>query len=70
VKNILYQSIVCQTHFGMPRRAKLSLVLNEPKLVFLHSNSNTYMHHKQREIIDTYAKQPMENYRETQLPKS
>ena len=30
-KNILYQFIEGQTHFGMPRGAKVSLALNEPK---------------------------------------
>jgi hypothetical protein len=29
-KNILYQVIEGQTHFGMPRGAKMSLALHEP----------------------------------------
>ena len=31
MKNILYLFIKGQTHFGVPRGAKMSLVLNEPK---------------------------------------
>ena len=31
MKNILHRFIVSQTHFGMPRGAKMSLALNEPK---------------------------------------
>ena len=30
-KNILYWLIEGQTHFGMPRGAKMSLALSEPK---------------------------------------
>ena len=30
-------SLEGQTHFGMPRGAKLNLTLNEPKQVALHS---------------------------------
>ena len=30
-KNILYRFIEGQTYFGISRRAKISLVLNEPK---------------------------------------
>ena len=31
MKNILYQFIEGETHFGMPRGAKMSLVLHEPE---------------------------------------
>ena len=31
-KNILYRFIEGQTHFGMPRGAKTSLALNDPKI--------------------------------------
>ena len=31
MENILYLLIESETHFGMPRGAKLSLVLNEPQ---------------------------------------
>ena len=41
MKNILYWTIEGQTHFGMPRDSKISLVLNERKCVTLHSDSNT-----------------------------
>ena len=43
--SILYQFIEGQAHFGMPRGAQMSMALNEPKLVALHSNSNIF-HHK------------------------
>ena len=33
--------IESQTHFGMPRDAKMTLVLNELKLIAIQSNSNT-----------------------------
>ena len=41
MKTILCQFIQGQTHFGMPGGANMSLALNEPKQVALHSNSNT-----------------------------
>ena len=57
-KNILYQFIEGQTHFGMPRGAKMSLALNEPKQVSLHSNSNsTSKHAPQAEINYWYCMQ-------------
>ena len=31
MNNILYRFIAAQTHFGMPRGAKMSLALNESK---------------------------------------
>ena len=34
-----------QTHFGMPRGAKMSLALNELTSVALHSNLNTTSNH-------------------------
>ena len=43
-KNVLYQFIEDQTHFDMPRGAKMSLALHELK-VPLHSNSNTTSEH-------------------------
>ena len=42
-----------QTHFGMPSSDKMSLAVNEPKEVALHSVSNTTpnMHHNWKENI-------------------
>ena len=40
-KNILCWFIEGQTHFGMPRGARITLALNELKYVVLHLNSNT-----------------------------
>ena len=45
MKNILYHFIEVQTHFGMPRGAKTSLVFNEPNWVALHPNPNTTSEH-------------------------
>ena len=45
MKNILYWFIKGQTHFGMPRVAKIYLDLIELKLVAFHSNSNTTSKH-------------------------
>ena len=45
MKNILYQFIKGQTHMGMPRGAKMSMALTEPKQVALHSKSNTTSEH-------------------------
>ena len=36
-----YQFIKGQTHFGMPRGAKMTLAVNETKYVALRSNSDT-----------------------------
>jgi hypothetical protein len=44
-QNILYMCTEGQTYFDMPRRVKMSLTLNEPKKVALHSNSNTISKH-------------------------
>ena len=41
LKNILYQFLEGQTQIDMPRGVTLSLALNDPKEVVLHSNSNT-----------------------------
>ena len=40
MKNILYWFNEGQTHFGMPRGAKLNAALNVLKWVARHSNSN------------------------------
>jgi hypothetical protein len=40
-KNSLYLFIKGQIHFAMPRGAKMSFTLMNPKQVTLHSNSNT-----------------------------
>ena len=45
MQNILYWFIDGQTHFGIPRDAKWSLTLNEPKQDALHSNSITTSEH-------------------------
>ena len=45
LKNILYQFIDDQTRFGMPRGACMSVAVNAPKLVSLHSNSNSTSKH-------------------------
>jgi hypothetical protein len=50
----------------MPRGAKMSLTLNEPKVVALHLNSNTSSKHAPevgRSILILYAEQLMENQR-------
>ena len=39
MKDILYQFIEGQSHFGKPKSAKISLVLNEDKWIALHSIS-------------------------------
>ena len=44
-KNILYWFIEGQINFDMPRGAKMSLILNELKVVALHSYSNTSSKH-------------------------
>ena len=41
MKNILYHLIERQTHFGMPRGAKMSPTLIKPKKVAFESNTNT-----------------------------
>ena len=52
MKKILSQFMEGQTHFGMPRGARLSLTLTEPKLVALGSTSNTNSKHApQVEVI-------------------
>ena len=43
--NILNGVIEGQSHFGMPRGAKMSLALNEPEWVALYSNSKTTSEH-------------------------
>ena len=45
MRNILHRYVESQTHFGMPRGAKMSLALNEPNKVALCSNSNTTSKH-------------------------
>ena len=45
MKNFLYGFIEGQIHFGLSRGAKVSLALDEPKLVALHSKSNTTSKH-------------------------
>ena len=45
MKNVLYQFIEGQTHFGMPRGAKMSLALNIQNEVALHSTSNSTSKH-------------------------
>ena len=69
MKNILYWFIEGQTYFDMPRGAKMILTLNEPKVVALHSDSNTdppSMHQKLVELfLILYAKQPMEYQRKS-----
>ena len=45
-KNILYRLVEGQTYIGMQSRgAKISLALNDPKQVALHSNLNTTSEH-------------------------
>ncbi len=71
MKNILSRFIEGQTHFGMPRGAKLSLTLNEPKLVALGSTSNTNSKHAPQSgsnLLTWYAKQPMANHRVFESP--
>ena len=59
MKKILSRFMEDQTHFGMPRGARLSLTLTEPKLVALGSTSNTNSKHApQVEVIYSHG---MEN---------
>ena len=61
-KNILYQFIEGQTHFGIARGAEMSLVLNELRYVALHSNSEHYLQActtSGNKLLILYAKQPM-----------
>jgi hypothetical protein len=61
-KYILYPLIEGQTHFGIPRGAKMSLALNTPTEI-----SCSYiliMHHKWQEISDILCRQTMKNYRD------
>jgi hypothetical protein len=44
-KNILYWFTEGQTHFGMPKGAKMSLALAGAKMVALLTNSNTTSKH-------------------------
>ena len=44
MKNILYWFIEGETHFGMPRGAKMSLAFNKSKQV-THSNSSNISEH-------------------------
>ena len=60
--NILYQFLDLQTHFGMPRGAKMSKALNELNKIALHSKSNTTSEHattSEKDLLIVYAKQPM-----------
>ena len=54
MKNILYWFIEGQTHFGMPRGAKIGLVLNERNgLLFIQIQTlPSSGHHKWKESID------------------
>ena len=65
MKNIPCWSIEAQTHFGMPRGAKMSSALNNwNKLLFVQIQTLPLsMHLKWKEIIDIYAKQWMKNHR-------
>jgi hypothetical protein len=66
-KNILYQFIEYQTHFTMPRRAKLSLALNEPQDISY--SSCKFKHYlpaytrTRKELLKLHAIQSMENHR-------
>ena len=46
MKNILYQFIKGQPCVGMPRGAKISMFLPEPKQVALRSKTNTTSEHR------------------------
>ena len=58
MKNILYQFIEGQTHFGMPRGTKMSLTLNELLKVALHTIQTLppSMHHKWKEFFGFLSK--------------
>ena len=60
--SVLYQSIGCQGHLGMPKGAQTTVALNGLKLVALHSNSNIYSITRGKKLLTLYAKQPMENH--------
>jgi hypothetical protein len=54
-----------QTHFGMPRGAKMSLALNKTKIgcsSFKFKHLPPRMHHKWQEFIAFACKQPMGNH--------
>jgi hypothetical protein len=57
-KSVLYWIIEGQTNFGMPRGAKVSLALNVPQKVALHSISNTTSKHAPGgyKLLDTVCK--------------
>ena len=58
MENILSRFMEGQTDFGMPRGAKMSLTLHEPKLVALGSTSNTNSKHApQAEVINWHGMQ-------------
>jgi hypothetical protein len=56
--------IVRVAHFGMPRSANMSLALDEPNQVALHSNASTTLstNHKWKEIIDFVCKAPNKKF--------
>ena len=59
MQNILYRLVECQTHFGMPRGAKLSWPsINQNKLLFIQIQTlSPSMHHKWKEIINLFSNQ-------------
>ena len=65
MKNILYWFIEGQTHFGMPRGAKIGLVLNKGMGYF----SFRFKHFllvgttSGKKVLILYAEQPLENHR-------
>ena len=43
MKNILYQFIAGRTHFTMPRGARITLALNEPKIGYYLNKFEHYL---------------------------
>jgi hypothetical protein len=61
-----HQFIKGQTHFGMPRVAKMSLALTEPKSIDLSSKVKHYLQGcttSVQKLLILYAKQPMKNHK-------
>ena len=67
MKNILYCVIEVQTHFGMPRGAKMSLDLNEATYNVSRSNSYTNSKHAPMIWKVLYAKKPTPDQKSRQI---
>ena len=62
MKNILYQFIVGRTHFTVPRGARITLALNEPKIGYYLIKFEHYLQAyitSGNNLLIMYAKLPM-----------